>query len=84
LIKGNIEEGTQQYMSTNKDTTYLSKPPKFEGKQRSAYIVWSIKFQSWAGIKGVRVILNPSFESRLPAKEDTILNDTDPTEKAQA
>ncbi len=41
-------------MSTNNDTTYVSKPPKFEGKKGSAYVVWSIKFQSWAGVKGVR------------------------------
>ena len=27
------------------------------------YIVWSIKFRSWAGVKGVRVTLNPSFNS---------------------
>jgi hypothetical protein len=49
-------------MSTNNNTTYVSKPPKFEGKQGSAYVVWSIKFQSWAGVKGVRATLNPSFE----------------------
>jgi hypothetical protein len=44
-------------MITNHDTTYVSKPPKFEGKQGSAYIVWSIKFASWAGVKGARVTL---------------------------
>ncbi len=71
-------------MCTNNDTTYVSKPPKFEGKQGSAYVVWSVKFQSWAGDKGVRVTLNPSFESKLPAMEDTVLDDTDPKEKAQA
>jgi hypothetical protein len=70
-------------MSTNNGTTYVSKPPKFEGKQGSAYIVWSIKFQSWAGVKGVQATLNPSFESKLPSTEDTVLGDTDPTEKAQ-
>jgi hypothetical protein len=61
-------------MSTNNNTKYVSKPPKFEGKQGSAYIVWSVKFASWAGVKGVRVTLNPSFDSRLPATEDTILD----------
>jgi hypothetical protein len=71
-------------MSTNNDTTYVTKPPKFKGKQGSAYIVWSIKFQSWAGVKGVRATLNPSFDSRLPAKEETVLDETDLTEKAQA
>jgi hypothetical protein len=54
-------------MSTNNDTMYVSKPPRFKGKQGSAYIVWSIKFASWAGVKGVRATLNPSFDSRLPA-----------------
>ena len=71
-------------MSTNNDTTYVSKPPKFEGKQGFAYIVWSIKFACWAGVKGVRATLNPSFDSRLPAMEDTVLDETEPTEKAQA
>jgi hypothetical protein len=59
-------------MRTNNDTTYVSKPPKFEGKQGSAYVVWSIKFQSWAGVKGVRATLNLSFKSRLPATEDAV------------
>jgi hypothetical protein len=70
-------------MSTNNNTTYVSKPPKFEGKQGSAYIVWSVKFQSWAGVKGVRATLNPSFDSRLPATEDAILDETDLIQKAQ-
>jgi hypothetical protein len=70
-------------MSTNNNTTYVSNPPKFEGKQGSAYVVWSIKFQSWAGVKGVRATLNPSFESKLPATEDAVLDDTDPVQKAQ-
>ncbi len=39
---------------------------------------------SWVGVKGVRATLNPSFDSRLPPTEDTILDKTDPTEKAQA
>jgi hypothetical protein len=70
-------------MSTNNDTTYVSKPPKFKGKQGSAYVVWSIKFQSWAGVKGVRATLNPSFESRLPATEEAVLDHTNPVQKAQ-
>jgi hypothetical protein len=70
-------------MSTTNNTTYMSKPPRFEGKQGFAYIVWSVKFQSWAGVKGVRATLNPSFNSRLPAPEDTILVETDPTERAK-
>jgi hypothetical protein len=68
-------------MNTNNNTTVMSKQPKFEGKQRPAYVVWSVKFQSWAGVKGVRATLNPSFESRLPATENTVLDDTHPTEK---
>jgi hypothetical protein len=71
-------------MSTNNDTTYVSKPPKFEGKQGSAYIVWSVKFASWAGVKDVRATLNPSFNCRLPATEDIVLGKTNPTEQAQA
>jgi hypothetical protein len=33
-------------MSTNNNTIYTSEPPKFGGKRGSAYIVWSVKFQS--------------------------------------
>jgi hypothetical protein len=61
----------------------VSKPPKFEGKQGSEYVVWSIKFKSWAGVKGVRATLNPSFNSRLPAMEDDVLDNTDPLQQAQ-
>jgi hypothetical protein len=70
-------------MSTNNDGLYVSKPPKFEGKQGSVYIVWSIKFWSWAGVKGVRATLNPGFESRLAAMEKAALDNTDPKQKAQ-
>jgi hypothetical protein len=70
-------------MSTNNGTMYMSKPSTFEGKQGSAYVVWGVKFQSWAGVKGVRATLNPSFKSKLPATEDAVLDDTDPTQKAQ-
>ncbi len=61
----------------------MSKPTKFERKWGSVYILWSIKFASWAGVKGDRATLNPSFDSRLPATEDAILDKTDPTAKAQ-
>jgi hypothetical protein len=33
---------------------------------------------SRAGVKGVRATLNPSFDSRLPATEEAILDGTDP------
>jgi hypothetical protein len=39
---------------------------------------------SWVGVKGVRATLNPSFDRKLLSTEDTILDETDPTEKAQA
>jgi hypothetical protein len=61
----------------------MSKPPKFKGKQGSAYVIWSIMFQSWAGVNGVKATLNPSFKSRLPSTEDTVLDKNDPVEKAQ-
>ncbi len=70
-------------MSTNNNSLYLSKPPKFERKQGSAYIVWRVEFRSWAGIKGVRATLNPSFDSSLPVLEEAILDNTDPIQKAQ-
>jgi hypothetical protein len=36
------------------------------------------------GPRFVRATLKPSFDSRLPATEDTVLDKTDPTEKAEA
>jgi hypothetical protein len=44
---------------------------------------WSIKFRSWAGVKGIRATLAPSFNSKLPTTEEAILDNTDPTQKAQ-
>jgi hypothetical protein len=70
-------------MSTNNDSSYVSRPPKFDGKQGSVYVVWSIKFMSWAGVKGVRATLSPNVDRRLPATEEAVLDDTDPIEKAQ-
>jgi hypothetical protein len=63
---------------SNNDNMYVSKPPKFEGKRGSSYVFWDIKFRSWAGVKGVSRMLNPSFNSKLPGTEDDVLDDTDP------
>jgi hypothetical protein len=52
-------------------------------KQGSGCVVWSIKFQSWAGVNGVGETLNPSFDSRLPATKEALLDDTDPIQEAQ-
>jgi hypothetical protein len=62
---------------------YVSKPPKFEGKGGSAYVIWDIKFRLWAGVKGISGVLTPSFDSKLPGMESTVLDDTNPTQKAQ-
>jgi hypothetical protein len=61
---------------------FVSKPQKFDGKRGSAYIIWDIKFRSWAGVKGISGALAPSFESKLHTTEDDILDDIDPTQKA--
>ncbi len=52
---------------SNNDSLYVSKPPKIEGKQGSVYVIWSIKFRSWAGVKRIRRTLAPSFDGKLPA-----------------
>ncbi len=61
----------------------MSKPPQFERKRGSAYVIWDIKFKSWAGVKGVSWMLNPSFDSKLPGTDDDVLDDTDHIQKAQ-
>jgi hypothetical protein len=38
---------------------------------------------SWAGVKGVRATLAPSFDSKPPTTEEALLDNTDPTLKAQ-
>ena len=38
---------------------------------------------SWAGVKEIRGTLAPSFDSKLSATEEAVLDDTDPTQKAQ-
>jgi hypothetical protein len=68
---------------SNNDNLYVSKPPKFDGKRGSAYVIWDIKFRSWAGVKGFRGTLVPSFDSKLPATEEAVLDNTDHTQKAQ-
>ncbi len=68
---------------SNNNSLYLSKPPKFEGKQGFAYVIWSIKFRSWAGVKGIRAAQAPSFDGKLPTMEEAVMGDTDPTKKAQ-
>ncbi len=62
------------------DMMYVSKPPKFDGKKGSAYVIWVSKFRSWAGVKGISGALPPSFDSKLPSKESNILDVTDPTQ----
>jgi hypothetical protein len=63
----------------NNNSLYMSKPPKFLEKQGSAYVIWSIKFRFWAGVKGIRATLAPSFDGKLPAMEEVVMDDTDPT-----
>jgi hypothetical protein len=65
------------------DMMYVSKPPKSDRKRGSAYLIWDIKFRSWAGVKGISGALTPSFDSKLPSKESDALEDMDPTQKAQ-
>jgi hypothetical protein len=67
----------------NNNSLYVSKPPKFDGKQGSAFVIWDIKFRSWAGVKGINGTPVPSFDSKLPATEDAVLDDTNPTKSAQ-
>jgi hypothetical protein len=47
------------------------------------YVIWSIKFRYWAGVKGVRATLNLSIDSKLPATEEAVLDNTDTIQKAQ-
>jgi hypothetical protein len=53
---------------------YVSKPPKFDEKRGSAYIIWDIKFKSWAGVKGISAMLTPSFDSKLLSKESNMMD----------
>jgi hypothetical protein len=55
-------EGCRRIELNKMNTT---KPPKFDGKRGSAYIIWDIKFRSWAGVKGISGVLTPSFDSKL-------------------
>jgi hypothetical protein len=67
---------------SNNDSLYVSKLLKFDQKRGFAYVIWDIKFWSWIGVKGIRVTLAPSFDSKLPATEEAALDDTDPTQNA--
>jgi hypothetical protein len=57
--------------------------PSFKENEGLCTLIWSIKFKSWAGVKGVIATLAPSFNSRLPTMEEAVLDDTNPTKKDQ-
>ncbi len=57
-------------------------PPKFKGKRGATYVIWDIKFRSWAGVKGSSAALIPSFDSMLPSKEYNVIDDIEPLQKA--
>jgi hypothetical protein len=65
------------------DNTCRSKPPKFKEKRGAEYLIWDIKFRSWAWVKGISTALTPSFDSELPGKESNVMDNTDPLQKAQ-
>ncbi len=46
------------------------------------YVVWSIKFRSLTEVKEIRATLATSFDSKLPAMEEAVLDDTNPQGKA--
>ncbi len=48
---------------------YGSKPPIFEGKGGSAYVVWDVKFRSWAGIKGIWGRLLKALKGSYPLRK---------------
>jgi hypothetical protein len=62
---------------------FVSKPLNFDRKRGSVYIIWDIKFRSWAGVEGISEALTPSFDSKLPSKESDILDNMDPTQKTK-
>jgi hypothetical protein len=61
----------------------LSKPPKFEGKRGTTLVIWEVRFRSWAEVKGISEALMPSFDSKLPSKQYNVIDNMDPSQKAQ-
>jgi hypothetical protein len=38
---------------SSSDSIHLSMPPKFEGKRGTTFVIWDIKFRSWAEVKRI-------------------------------
>ena len=56
--------------------------PEFDGKQPNYPVFWS-RFNALANVKGFRQALDPSFRSKLPATEATVLDASNSSEKEQ-
>jgi hypothetical protein len=68
---------------SSSDNTTVSKPPKVKGKRGAMFVIWDIKFRSWAGVKGISEALTPSSGSKLLSKEYNAIDDMEPLQKAQ-
>ena len=58
------------------------KVKKFTGK-REEFAIWWSQFCAFCTLKGILEALFKKFDSKLPAKEDDVLNPSDNTEKEQ-
>ncbi len=71
-------------ISSDSDNTHVYKPPKFEGKRGATFVIWDIKFRSWVEVRWNSEALIPSFDSKLPNKQYNVIDNTEPSQKAQA
>ncbi len=60
---------------------HLSKPPKFDWKRGTAFVIWDIKFRS-SEVKGIEALI-PSFDSKLPIKQYNVIDNMDLSQKSQ-
>jgi hypothetical protein len=67
---------------SSSDNTNVSKPPKFEGKRGATFVIWDIKFRSWAGVKEISGPLIPGFNSKQTSKEHNVVDKTELFQKA--
>ena len=64
------------------DSKSIVRLPAFDGT-KSKYLVFSTKFKAACAVKGCLDALDPTFKSKLPADDATVLNESDNIQKEQ-
>ena len=62
---------------------HAGKPPKYDGKGGQSFKMWVMKYKAWMHNIGIGAVESPGSDRTLPAKEATVLDLTQISDKAQ-